>query len=69
MGSLVRDRDGVWMVWVGVLTLDFRPTHPVVILSKFASFVGRREGGGRNPRGSLDCPENWHLFFNHENKQ
>ena len=57
------------MGWVGVLTLDFRPTLPVVILSKFAPFVGRREGGGRNPRGSLDCPENSGIFFNHENKQ
>ena len=67
MGSLVRDGDRMWMGLVGVLTLDFRPTLPVFILSKFASFVGRREGGGRNPRGSLDCPENWGIFFNHEN--
>ena len=28
-----------------VSTLDFRPTLPVVILSKFALFVGRRGGG------------------------
>ena len=28
MGSLVRDGDG--MGWVGGLTLDFRPTLPVV---------------------------------------
>ena len=50
---------------MGGLTLDFRPTLPSVILSKFTTFLGR--GGGGNPRGSLDCPENWGIFLNHEN--
>ena len=34
-----------WGRWVGVLTLDFRSTLPVVVLSNFASFVGRRKIG------------------------
>ena len=51
MGSLVRDGDGVgmrcgWGGWVGGLTLDFRPTLPVVILRKICFIFGEERGGG-----------------------
>ena len=59
MGSLVRDGDGVGMRcgcggWVGGLTLDFRPTLPVVILRKICFIFGEERGGGGNSRGSFD---------------
>ena len=41
---------------VSLIRVDFNP---------FNSLLG--EGGGGHPRGSLDCPENWGIFFNHEN--